>query len=116
MHIQLNNIIPIPLSNRASLTTSKIWGNQINFATPQHIKIVAPSGTGKTTLIQSIYGLRTDYSGTITYNNININKISPTNMATFRQQKISVIFQDLQLFTQLTAFENIELKRILQAK
>lgn len=114
MQIQLKNIIPIPLSDRASLTTSKIWGKEIVFTTPQQVKIKAPSGTGKTTLIHSMYGLRNDYRGTISYNNVNINTISPTEIAAFRQHKISVIFQDLQLFTQLTALENIELKRILQ--
>jgi ABC-type lipoprotein export system ATPase subunit len=34
-------------------------------------------------------------------------------MAEIRQKQVSVIFQDLRLFTQLTARENIELKRIL---
>jgi putative ABC transport system ATP-binding protein len=31
-----------------------------------------------------------------------------------RQQKVSVIFQDLRLFPNLTARENIELNRVLQ--
>jgi ABC-type lipoprotein export system ATPase subunit len=114
MQIQLQAIVPIPLRDRPSLQQSTIWGKNINFETPQKVKIKAPSGTGKTTLIHSMYGLRNDYTGSVNLNQTNINQISADNMATIRQYKLSVIFQDLQLFTQLTALENIELKRILQ--
>jgi putative ABC transport system ATP-binding protein len=40
--------------------------------------------------------------------------MSDQELAVIRQQKLSVVFQDLRLFPNLTARENIELKRILQ--
>src|ERR1700710_1598852 len=35
------------------------------------------------------------------------------NLSQYRQQKISVIFQNMRLFENLTARENIELKRVM---
>ncbi len=114
MQISLEQIVPIPLKDRASLQQSQIWGKQVQFETPQRTKVKAPSGTGKTTLIHSMYGLRNDYTGKLHYNSASISQYSDEQMAGLRQSTISVVFQDLRLFTQLTAKENIELKRILQ--
>lgn len=75
--------------------------------------MVAPSGTGKTSLIHFIYGLRKDYSGSVFYDDTDIKKLSTESFSTFRQNKISIIFQDLRLFENQTVKENIEIKRIL---
>jgi putative ABC transport system ATP-binding protein len=40
--------------------------------------------------------------------------IAAGELAIMRQQSVSVIFQDLRLFENLTARENIEIKRVLQ--
>ena len=114
MKITLQNIIPIPLKDRIILTKRDVWNNELNFLSTQQTKIIAPSGTGKTTLMNMLYGLRTDYEGSIFYDEINIKKVSVNEMAKIRQQKLSVVFQDLRLFPQLTAKENIELKRTMQ--
>ena len=84
------------------------------FGEKNWIKIKAPSGTGKTTLIHTLYKLRDDYEGNVLWNKNDLKKISSEELATFRQQNISIIFQDLRLFPNLTARENIELKRVLQ--
>ena len=92
------------------------WDNWGRFSTEQNelTKIVAPSGTGKTTLTHFLYHLRNDYEGTIFYDDIDTQTINSANIATYRQHKLSIIFQDLRLFPQLTAKENIELKRKLE--
>jgi putative ABC transport system ATP-binding protein len=78
------------------------------------IKIKAPSGTGKTTLMNILYKLRHDYEGRVLWSGKNLEEIREDELANLRQQKVSVIFQDLRLFPNLTARENIELNRVLQ--
>src|SRR6185295_14901973 len=68
----------------------------------------APSGTGKSTLIAYLYGIRKDFSGTIRFGNDS--SISLKQWSELRNKKIAVVFQDLRLFPQLTAMENIQLK------
>ncbi len=43
----------------------------------------------------------------------NIKKLSTESFSSFRQNKISIIFQDLRLFEEQTAKENLEIKRML---
>lgn len=114
MNIQLQQVVPIPLKDKLLRQPSGIWNNNVEFTTPEWVKIKAPSGTGKTTFIHSLYKLRTDYAGSILWDNQPLKEISAEQLAAYRQQKISVVFQDLRLFANLTAFENIELNRVLQ--
>lgn len=114
MQVTLNNIIPIPLKENLSKRPSDVWHSQIQFEKGCRVKIKAPSGTGKTTLVHYLYKMRSDYEGTVLWDNKDIQEIHGDELAVRRQQSISVIFQDLRLFTNLTARENIELNRVLQ--
>ncbi len=112
--IQLETIVPLPLKDKLLQRPSDIWNKNISFKEGEWIKIKAPSGTGKTTFIHSLYSLRTDYDGNILWNNKDLKSYSTTELATIRQQEVSIVFQDLRLFPQLTAKENIEINRVLQ--
>lgn len=114
MILSLHNVIPIPLKDKVQQQGSDVWNCEVSFTAGQWTKIKAPSGTGKTTLIHSLYKLREDYSGKIEWDGIGLQQLPAEQVAQYRQEKISVIFQDLRLFPNLTAFENIELKRVLQ--
>ncbi len=113
MQLELKQIVPIPLKDKFSKRGSDIWNNHLQFSKGEWIKIKAPSGTGKTTFIHIIYKLRYDYEGNVLWNNIELKDITGDSLAHIRQENISVVFQDLRLFANLTARENIELKRIL---
>jgi putative ABC transport system ATP-binding protein len=113
MKISLKNIVPIPLKAKILATQKDVWNREISFSKNELTKIVAPSGTGKTTLMHFLYHLRNDYEGTIFYDDVNIQTINSAAIASYRQNKLSIIFQDLKLFPQLTAKENIELKRTM---
>lgn len=112
MQILLQEIIPTYFE-KEQITGSEIWGKNIAFSKGEHVHIVAPSGSGKTSLIHFIYGLRKDYDGIISCQNEDIKNFSLENFSTFRQKNLSIVFQDLRLFTEQTAKENIELKRQL---
>lgn len=114
MHYSINNVIPAILAERPSVGISGIWGQSIQWEKGDFIKITAPSGTGKTTLVHLLYGLRKDYAGSIIYDRKDISLLNPNELAKLRQLHWSIVFQDLRLFPNLTARENIELKRVLQ--
>jgi ABC-type lipoprotein export system ATPase subunit len=114
MRLQLQNIIPVPLKDKLLQRNSDVWNKPLQFESTDFIKIKAPSGTGKTTLVHIIYKLRKDFEGVVLWNNKNLSAIKQEELAILRQQNISIIFQDLRLFPNITARENIELNRVLQ--
>lgn len=113
MNIALQQLVPIPLKDKFRQRSSDIWNTGVTFTAGEWIKVKAPSGTGKTTLVHTLYKLRDDYEGAITWNNKPLNQYSAAEMAALRQRNVSIIFQDMRLFPNLTARENIELKRVL---
>jgi len=114
MQIELKQIVPIPLKEKFSKRGSDIWNKHVQLSKGERVKIKAPSGTGKTTFVHIIYKMRPDYEGAVLWNNHDLRTIAGNELAQLRQQNISIIFQDMRLFANLTARENIELNRILQ--
>lgn len=112
MHLQIQNLLPTYF-DESRKQTSEIWGKDLQFDKGEFIKIVAPSGSGKTSLMHFLYGVRKDYSGSISYQSNNIKKFSIEHFANSRKNSISIVFQDLRLFPEQTVFENLEIKRQL---
>lgn len=112
MQISLHQVAPTFIEEE-KISTSQLWNNAVVFNATEKIQIVAPSGSGKTSLIHFLYGLRKDYRGDISYNAKNIHSFGAEDFATYRQQHISIVFQDLRLFADQTVFQNLEIKRQL---
>ena len=112
MQISLQQIVPFYI-DKSNINNSEVWNKNITISQGEHMHIVTPSGTGKTSLISFIYGLRKDYTGNISYDNNDIRKLSNESFSLFRQKNFSIIFQDLRLFENETARKNIEIKRML---
>ena len=66
--------------------------------------ILGPSGSGKTTLLSIIAGLDTPSSGEIYFDGKNIKEIG---LHKFRRNAISIVFQQYNLISYLTAVENV---------
>lgn len=113
MEISLQALLPNPLRDRKHSELSAIWKGNCLFHQAEWIKIQAPSGTGKTSFQHILYGMRQDYQGSVSYDHQNLKDFDEDALALLRQEKISVVFQDLKLFGNLSARENIELKRLL---
>jgi putative ABC transport system ATP-binding protein len=112
MYLQLQNVLPLYFEE-SKKKTSEIWGKDLRFEKGEMIKIIAPSGSGKTSFTHFVYGIRQDYSGTISYRDINIKQMSFENFASWRKDHMSIVFQDLRLFPEQTVLENIDIKRQL---
>jgi putative ABC transport system ATP-binding protein len=112
MDLTLKNLLPTYFEEERK-NGSEIWGKELVFAKGEMIKIVAPSGSGKTSLVHFIYGMRNEYNGSISYGEKEIRPFGAEDYAVYRKDRISVVFQDLRLFPEQTVAENLEIKRQL---
>ena len=108
----LSNVIPIPLKEQ-TIGHSEVWNTELNIPAGKKIFLSAPSGKGKTTFQLMLYGIRKDYDGTVKLDGTVIRTFDLNKWSEIRQNKLSIIFQDLRLFPDLSAMENIELKNNL---
>lgn len=112
MTITLQDVLP-SYFDESRRQQSEVWGKQLVFNKGEYIKIVAPSGSGKTSLTHFLYGMRNEYNGHILYDKANLQAFSVEDFARFRKDHLSIVFQDLRLFPEQTVRENLELKRQL---
>jgi ABC-type lipoprotein export system ATPase subunit len=112
MFLQLEQLLPLYFEESRK-KDSEVWGKSLRFDKGEYIKIVAPSGSGKTSLMHFLYGIRNEYNGSISYSEQSIRKMNPEDFAHYRKDSISLVFQDLRLFPEQTVFENLEIKRQL---
>jgi putative ABC transport system ATP-binding protein len=112
MNLQIQQILPTYF-DADKTQQSEIWGKNLQFEKGELIKIVAPSGSGKTSLMHFLYGMRHDYTGIINWNNKTTRTLSIEETATLRKDNFSIVFQDLRLFPEQTVFSNIDIKRQL---
>ncbi len=75
-----------------------------SFEAGKFYTILGPSGSGKTTLLSLVAGLDTAKSGKIYFNGKDIDEIG---LHKFRRNAISIVFQQFNLISYLTALENV---------
>lgn len=112
MKITLHRVMPFPLSSMQHGEQS-IWGKHIALTPGSKVLLNASSGKGKSTFINTVLGIRKDFTGEIDFDGKKITELDTTEWTNIRQTKISAIFQDLQLFPSLTVKENLLLKNEL---
>lgn len=92
---------------------SDIWQQDITLERGKRYLISAESGTGKSSMCSYIYGYRQDYSGVIAFDGQDIRSLTIAQWCDIRQRHIAYLPQDMRLFSELTAMENVELKNSL---
>ena len=92
---------------------SDVWHKDVEFERGHFYQIEAASGTGKASLCSYIYGYRNDYQGIICFDDVNVRNLGVKQWVDIRKHSLSMLFQDLRLFTELTAIENVWLKNSL---
>lgn len=107
--IKLKGVLPEIFAQRTDIV-SDIWLSDASIERGKTYLIEAASGTGKSSLCSYLYGQRGDYRGDIMFDNEDVRNYSINRWCDIRQHHISILFQDLRLFGELTALENIEIK------
>ena len=92
---------------------SQVWQQDITLQRGKRYLISAESGTGKSSMCSYIYGYRQDYSGVIAFDGQDIRSLNVAQWCDIRQRHIAYLPQDMRLFGELTAMENVELKNRL---
>jgi ABC-type lipoprotein export system ATPase subunit len=112
MTITFQDVLPVYF-DESRRQQSEVWGKQLVFNSGEYVKIVAPSGSGKSSLTHFLYGMRNEYHGNILLNDANLRNFSVEDFARYRKDHLSIVFQDLRLFPEQTVRENLEIKRQL---
>ena len=110
--IELINTLPAVFAGRDPVP-SDVWQCDLPIERGQHYLIVAESGTGKSSLCAYLYGYRVDYSGTMRFDGRDIRSLSVAEWCQVRQRHIAYLPQEMRLFPELTALENVQLKNRL---
>ncbi len=95
------------------VASSEVWLSEVDFHRPDYYMIEAESGTGKSSLCSYIYGSRGDYSGSILFDGRDISGFTIADWCRLRTRALAYLPQEMQLFPELTAYENIEIKNRL---
>ncbi len=113
MLIELRDLLPLPLEGMPTHPAT-LWCRTLQLAPGSYQLIMAPSGTGKSTFLNMVYGIRHDYRGTINLDGQPAGALSLKGWSRLRRDKLSYVFQDLRLFPQQTVWQNIQWKQQLQ--
>lgn len=73
------------------------------------LAVTGASGSGKSTLVNAITGLETTTSGSVSWGDTDIARLSAGKRDAFRAAHIGLVMQDFHLFPGLSAFENVVL-------
>lgn len=82
----------------------------------EFVAIIGASGSGKTTMLNIIGGLDTDYMGSCVVRNKEISSLSDVECCTLRSRYISYVYQFFNLISFLTVKENMCLASQIKGK
>lgn len=110
--IELQQTLPEVFAGRDTVF-SEVWHTALALERGKSYLIEAASGTGKSSFCSYIYGYRSDYQGIISFDGRNIRSLTDVGWVEVRKKSLAMLFQDLRLFSELTAWENVHLKNQL---
>lgn len=110
--ITLRDMLPRVFAGER-IPESEVWRRDLTFRRGEAVLVEAASGAGKSSMCSYIFGARTDYEGKLLFNGHDVAGMSPGDWQRARRVNIAYLPQELSLFPELTAWENIMLKNTL---
>lgn len=112
-HANMNTILfknVLPHAFQHNDLQSDIWEQEVAFEKGHLYLVEAASGKGKSTFCSYAIGYRHDYTGDILFDHEHITTFKVKDWVDIRRSHISHLFQELRLFPELTALENVRIK------
>lgn len=110
--ITLDRTLPRVFVNER-IPASAVWLAETTFERGRTYLVEATSGGGKSSMCAYIYGARTDYEGRILFDSDDTSSFSMDRWLELRRRSLAYLPQELSLFGELSAIENIRLKNRL---
>ena len=111
-NIQFQNVVPHVFQSRDN-SDSEIGGKDVTFQKGHLYLLESASGRGKSTFCSYLLGYRNDYSGQVLFDGHDTKVFRSSQWTDVRKSHVSLLFQELRLFPELTAWENVEIKNRL---
>lgn len=111
--IRFCSVVPQVFSSITNQLESDIWNTEAVFQKGHLYLVEADSGKGKSTFCSYVVGYRRDYSGHVMFDETDTMSFTVKDWVNVRQRHISHLFQELRLFPELTALENVEIKNAI---
>lgn len=83
--------------------------DRLEIAAGDSVAITGPSGAGKSTLLNVLSGLVRPVAGRVLWDDLDLASLSDAQRASFRRERVGLIFQDFNLFEELSAQGNAAL-------
>ena len=110
--IVFHSVLPAVFAHRDDLD-SEIWKQEVTLEKDHLYLVEADSGKGKSTFCSYVVGYRNDYTGQVMFDDTDTKTLKVKDWTEMRKLHISHLFQELRLFPELTAMENVEIKNKL---
>ncbi len=110
--IRLNNVVPNVFKERVDIA-GDVWNRNVEFMKGEKYLVEAQSGTGKSSLCSFVYGYRSDYQGQILFDSEDIAHLRTSQWSNIRKKSLALLWQEMRLFPELTALENVQVKNSL---
>lgn len=111
-NITLHQLLPNVFRGRTDIQ-SDLWQKDLVLERGLLYLVEAQSGKGKSSFCSFLTGYRNDYAGRILFDTTDTRQLSVAQWSRLRTCSISTVFQELRLFPELTALENVLIKNQL---
>lgn len=112
--ITIQNLLPnvfLGMEETEKIRFSQVWEKpSFVFRRGCRICLQAESGSGKSSLLSFICGLRSDYKGTILFDNTDTRSLTTARWCEMRTLSIALLPQEMALFPELSVAQNIDIK------
>lgn len=82
-------------------------GVDLSVEAGRSVSVIGPSGSGKSTLLSVVGGIERPSSGSVSVDGQDLNALGEDELASFRGQRIGILFQSFHLIPTMTALENV---------
>lgn len=113
-YIQTNDLVKV--FRLGNVEVQALRGLSMQVDKGEMVAIVGASGSGKTTLLNILGGITRATAGNTVVAGYDVTNANATQLVALRREIVGHIFQELNLISTLTAYENVELPMLAAKK